>query len=664
MDTFGKESAIAKDDRASASEFWPEAYEGRAPCIPTIRTAWAEEVEALGHIFADAKARLNAFSPIYMVPDEILAYIFELLVPLHPIRLSDYDLGWVSVTHVTRRFRAVAIDHATLWTTLSLDRDTPWAVFLTRARDALFTIRGSVGWESNPGDGTVRRLALGASIFRRARTLDIDRIGSHAYSWLQTLFSENAPELRTLSLQVYEYYLVIAEHAEDAEPEWPVLDTQFLAQRAPMLTSLAMVGMRMPWCIPSTISLRSLILDIFDDAQRSDYTFVDMLHCLDNMPMLEELVLWRAIPIADSASVNAPGPAEKRITLSRLGLLFVADALSRCLIFWSSLNIPPACSIRIDGEELDAYEECLLPSLIKDHFSKPRIPAYDYVQIGDTGGDEPLDDMIRVYLRVGIPPAYPSSGCRVLNRRNRESFSIDSGPALTFRLPSEQLDSIIGLIPREPVKALSLAEWLPSPGFDDSVAWVVETACVYFNSIETLQICGLSPLLRPFRTHQLARLFNTASFDQLSPRMTANPSEFQDTRRCMPSLRTLSLDNVRLLRWFEDEETELNVILNEVLEARITAGMPVHTLRISNTRISKAWLETWANLVQEVHLVHPTVAINDDDDDGGERIDSDTGGEDDVNAEDEVLQVDFTDDEVEVEVEAESLDDGNDTDNS
>src|ERR1700733_8430654 len=59
--------------------------------------------------------RRNALVPISLLPPEILARVFHLLVheewPLAGLR----NLGWIKVTHVCRHWRQIALDHSTLW---------------------------------------------------------------------------------------------------------------------------------------------------------------------------------------------------------------------------------------------------------------------------------------------------------------------------------------------------------------------------------------------------------------------------------------------------------------------------------------------------------------------------------------------------------------------
>ncbi|KZV68101.1 hypothetical protein PENSPDRAFT_736160 [Peniophora sp. CONT] len=376
-------------DRLGASDFWSKTYKGRISCLPSSKDAWEDEVTAIAYQFSDAKSRLNAFSSIYSIPDEALAYIFELLVSIFPVKANDHKWGWVSVTHVSRHFRAVALDHASLWSTLNTDGDTPWNIFLPRSRQTRLVIK--VNPRLHRGNGLDIYAAEIIQNLGRVQTLNIGRINFVTYTWLKSCFLRSAPQLQTLRLEVYGQYFSTISNASVAEPGWPALDHQFLTQGAPDLRDLSMTGMQFPWYIKAPIPLRSLVLDFWSEAQRQ-CTFVDIIRCLENMPLLQDLALWRALPVAISTDTRT------RIKLPHLRLLFLADECSRCLALWSSLDIPPTCSIRIETEELEAEDEHHLPEILKDHLAKPHIPSYVRAHVGHPNEHQPYNNMIRVSL--------------------------------------------------------------------------------------------------------------------------------------------------------------------------------------------------------------------------------------------------------------------------
>ena len=59
--------------------------------------------------------RRNALVPISLLPPEILARVFHLIVLEEPPISGGRSLGWIRVTHVCRHWRQVALDDSSLW---------------------------------------------------------------------------------------------------------------------------------------------------------------------------------------------------------------------------------------------------------------------------------------------------------------------------------------------------------------------------------------------------------------------------------------------------------------------------------------------------------------------------------------------------------------------
>ncbi|KZV60545.1 hypothetical protein PENSPDRAFT_740264 [Peniophora sp. CONT] len=96
-----------------------------------------------------------------IIPDETLCSIFSFVRSIDPIqssviyslctedagrlsRLSSFKLGWINITHVNSRWRAVAIDDATLWTCLTGQLGACWLdEFIRRGKSAPLAIDNS-----------------------------------------------------------------------------------------------------------------------------------------------------------------------------------------------------------------------------------------------------------------------------------------------------------------------------------------------------------------------------------------------------------------------------------------------------------------------------------------------------------------------------------------
>jgi len=135
--------------------YWQDALEKRISQISrlgllsggavSLAAAWDDEITALNSIVASAQMRRNALAPWASLPAEILSRVFEgmaiedSLGNMNSSRLRNQaglpflTTEWLVVTRVCRRWREVAIGHATLWSNLSNKHGMPWETYLQRA---------------------------------------------------------------------------------------------------------------------------------------------------------------------------------------------------------------------------------------------------------------------------------------------------------------------------------------------------------------------------------------------------------------------------------------------------------------------------------------------------------------------------------------------------
>ncbi|KAI0045414.1 hypothetical protein FA95DRAFT_1479083, partial [Auriscalpium vulgare] len=74
----------------------------------------------------------NDSVPISRLPLEIFSHILATLSNIHPPSYrgdpsEPPTLGWITTTHVCRRWRHIALDQATLWTDVEFTLGTEWA---------------------------------------------------------------------------------------------------------------------------------------------------------------------------------------------------------------------------------------------------------------------------------------------------------------------------------------------------------------------------------------------------------------------------------------------------------------------------------------------------------------------------------------------------------
>ncbi|KAI0063848.1 hypothetical protein BV25DRAFT_1801428, partial [Artomyces pyxidatus] len=109
-----------------------------------------DEIHACRQALASVRMRRNSLAPAAILPYDILALVFESLALKQPPGLASYCniahaqeamLGWITVTHVCSRWRQVALDVPTLWSTVTPELGDMWFnLLLTRSRSTPISV--------------------------------------------------------------------------------------------------------------------------------------------------------------------------------------------------------------------------------------------------------------------------------------------------------------------------------------------------------------------------------------------------------------------------------------------------------------------------------------------------------------------------------------------
>src|SRR5712672_1138819 len=158
----------------------------RAAALATVD----QDIDAAKRLILSILTRRNMLIPISILPAEILARIFHFSVAGASFLRSNRP-GWVSVTHVCRRWRQIALDDSTLWTRFSTSpRSRDWiAERLSRARNAPLIIEV---------DAMMRKdtISLFTPHISHTRELYLHNITSiHFSAIMQEISTQKAPAL-------------------------------------------------------------------------------------------------------------------------------------------------------------------------------------------------------------------------------------------------------------------------------------------------------------------------------------------------------------------------------------------------------------------------------------------------------------------------------------
>lgn len=532
--------------------------------VPTISSrrerqrAWTYEMEGIFRQLGAAKAQWNAYALPCLLPNEVLAYIFEIWSHIDGAYSSSYGsmtyAGWMSVTKICQHFRAVALGHAALWTTLN--RDYPWRLFLARSRYALLSVNTA---------GMMESVYLPSIVANseRIRTLHLECPSSHA-----------ATEILKLDVPNMQRLLVRFGLSRDSTPY--KLDDGFLASCPLQMHSLSLECVRIPWLLASPISIRSLWLTNCDPLS---YPLASVLSCLNNMPLLEELRLYHSLPDAhDHDSV---------VSLPHLNGLTLTEDDGRALPLWACLELPINCCTELTLGEMDYgdVDHDRLIGAIKTYLKRPGVPTYNAFVLGYN--EATTVNFFYLSVRSFQSPPY-----------NIKHESINEYPSLTILsspINGRELECpVVSLFPVEFVHIIALCEFLFMR--PPTVAQML----FKFTALETIEVTGSA-------TAGKFLLSFIASF----PALERTPST---EHAYLPALRVLCVKNVHfdstipLLYTTPDitENMRLHNLLKQVLERRSAEGVGIRMLTMQSCFTSDvSWVQPCEEYVVTLHWERP-----------------------------------------------------------
>ncbi|VDB83283.1 unnamed protein product [Peniophora sp. CBMAI 1063] len=291
------------------------------------------------------------------LPPEVLSRTFELL---RDDRELAGSLDWLTVSHVSRRWRAVALGHEYLWTSfgaLALSRGL-LRVFLSRSGTAPLAV--SIGTLSGAKDHILRQA------YRQLLSSELHRIQSLVYedgeaTWqllpaeeVALLLHGPAPTLRVLSLPGSKRSKLLFKEANTL--------LEFLSKHARNIRQLDLRQFP-PQCFPwrsPLASMRSLVLSVDGSVDSgSSQTFDDVLNGLRAMPFLERLSIS-----GFGASHASHGVARDHVHLPRLQVLRLTGNHDRYGYMWRCLRTHPLCAVRIEIPRSFTYPASIRPALV------------------------------------------------------------------------------------------------------------------------------------------------------------------------------------------------------------------------------------------------------------------------------------------------------------
>ena len=330
----------------------PESSDRLRQALDDEIKSWQESTRAL-------RSRRNTLAPISRLSSETLAGIFSYFPSCPWFKVCGYyspfkerhsppkdlgHLGWIVVTHVCCRWRAIALENPGLWSRIDFTRITPacMAEILTRAKMTPLHLEANIGvgsnkWSVAKFDAFERQLEAHIS---HTRHLNIS--GPHQ-STLERLVSP-APTLEFLSL------------SHNSGPSGQVvIPINLFNSAAPSLTNVKLYGCDISWKSPLLKRLQTL--EILEPPMAARPKLEDWLDALNEMSQLTTLILESATPLA-SLAISEPS---RTITLPSLTRFDISASAKDCVVAFTHLILPALTWLRVDAESHELEGEDVQP---------------------------------------------------------------------------------------------------------------------------------------------------------------------------------------------------------------------------------------------------------------------------------------------------------------
>ncbi len=288
-----------------------------------------DQIEVHTRAILDLKTRLNTLTPVARLPPELLSAIFA-FVPaksftehynaseiVRPYRVNT----WVTVAHVCRHWRAIALSSPRFWSYITVTSKRAADEMIARSKKAPLHIVGPV---SPYRDGPRKVMEELMSEFSRIHTL---RLAGRAQE-IQDLFKMvTAPASMLESFKLSD----MSSYYDEPEP----VNLALPAPGVPRLRNLEIDGFPFAWDHPlfcSTLTTLVIYGRILSGPLGLFETFVS---ALERMTNLQELELEHVIPQAPS------GPPSRKVTLPHLSSLRILASNAECRALLLHLTLPP-----------------------------------------------------------------------------------------------------------------------------------------------------------------------------------------------------------------------------------------------------------------------------------------------------------------------------------
>ncbi|KAI0349525.1 hypothetical protein OH77DRAFT_1431987 [Trametes cingulata] len=302
---------------------------------------------------------LNGMALIARLPPELLSEVF-----LHIVRWAFEDIAasyylssggsrfytWITVSHVCRAWRAVALGTPRLWSHIVLTRSPVFVEVFKRSKKAPLVVLAPV-----PSLARQTAELLNHVLLEPARLQDL-RLYAPAHIVRSTCKKLTGPLPLLENVILADHSYPVSGYTEDSDALPP--PTSFCAPLS-KLRSLEICRLAMSWQNPVLSStITELVVIGRFDMQRFLGSFDDLLGALETLSHLRVLELADSIPMLPEDTTKLPTP-QRVIALPELRRLALTGPTLDCAFLVNHLSFPAHTRIFLRGYYLDADQEFL-----------------------------------------------------------------------------------------------------------------------------------------------------------------------------------------------------------------------------------------------------------------------------------------------------------------
>lgn len=349
---------------------------------------------------AENSLQRNTLIHICQLPSEILSLIFITYAKSNNVRYHlHHPLNWIRISHVCRRFRAVALESPTLWSDISLKSLQIAREMLTRSKGAELALSSRTlghGPTARYGQAFVAAVKETLVEMHRIRTIELLSLSDSALDAVVAGLEVEAPRLEYLGLRK-------TPHAfrPNTRANYYSLPSNFMCGGAPRLRHLKLVDCVLPWwhwqrvepncfnpCLTTLELAETSSLPPFMSGQRPSLS--QLVHLLEASPALRRLELQNMLPIAASTLAAVAFPT-RLVSLPQLDELRLVGTYLEMIGVIRTVSFPKTTKVTFVGDSqnewLDAcstlmhtLSECrgsvFEPEKIEVHRFDPSCPSF------------------------------------------------------------------------------------------------------------------------------------------------------------------------------------------------------------------------------------------------------------------------------------------------